>query len=139
MLCLILIYIDEEDSPQTERKRLLQKYSDKKDLNEQDQLHIRVLTLPRITNFTDFVPLGEFPGIELSYVSGAESIGDADMIVIPGSENPKESIEYIRSRGWDVEIKQLSQRGTVVLGIGSSFSLLAKTFSTAEAQEKQKA
>lgn len=130
------IYIDEEDSPQTERKRLLQKYSDKKDLNGQDQLNIRVLTLPRITNFTDFVPLGEFPGIELSYVSGAESIGDADMILVPGSENPKESIEYIRSRGWDVEIKQLSQRGTVVFGIGSSFSLLAKTFSTAEAQEK---
>jgi adenosylcobyric acid synthase len=123
------IYIDEEDSPQTERERLLQKYEvDTEHIDEQGKLVVKVLSLPRITNFTDFVPLGEFPGIKLSYVS-RENIGDADLVLIPGSENPKESIDFIRSKGWDKEIQALSEKGAVILGIGSSYPLLGKTLS----------
>ncbi len=123
------IYIDEEDSPQTERERLMQKNkSYNKDIATQGQLSVKVLNLPRITNFTDFVPLGEFPGIKLSYVS-RENIGYADLVIIPGSENPKESMEFIRSRGWDKEIRALSEKGAVILGIGSSYPLLGKTLS----------
>lgn len=123
------IYIDEEDSPQTERERLSQKYRiGNNDAAEQNQLKVKVLSLPRITNFTDFVPLGEFPGIKLSYVS-RESIADADVVLIPGSENPKESMDFIRFRGWDKEIQTLYQRGGVILGIGSSYPLLGETLS----------
>ena len=52
------------------------------------------------------------------------------MLIIPGSENPKESIEFIKSRGWDKDINRLYHKGAVVLGIGSSFALLGKTFKT---------
>ncbi|HHY71292.1 MAG TPA: hypothetical protein GX519_06565 [Thermoanaerobacterales bacterium] len=72
--------------------------------------------------------MGEFPGIKLSYVS-RENIGYADLVIIPGSENPKESMEFIRSRGWDKEIRALSEKGAVILGIGSSYPLLGKTLS----------
>jgi len=124
------IYIDEEDSPETERHRLLQKYKVHNSYTPQQKpLQAKILSLPRITNFTDFVPLGEFDGIKLSYVSGG-SIKDADIVIIPGSENPKESLEFIKSRGWDKEINMLYQNGAVILGIGSSFSLLGKTFTT---------
>lgn len=116
------IYIDEEDSPESEQQRLLQKY-------KPGTLQVKVLSLPRITNFTDFVPLGELSDINLSYVS-REAIGDADMVIIPGSENPTESMEFIRRRGWDKEIEALAKKGTVILGIGSSCLLLGKTFST---------
>lgn len=119
------IYIDEEDSPQTESKRLLQRY--KSDNKDQEQLRIKILSLPRITNFTDFVPLSEFPGVIVSYISGGEVIGEADMIVIPGSENPKESMEFIRLQGWDKEIQELSKKDVVIFGIGSSYPLLGKT------------
>lgn len=124
------IYVDEEDSPETERHRLLQKYKiHEKDIHQQRPLHIKILSLPRITNFTDFVPLGEFDDIKITYVSGGP-IEDADVVIIPGSENPIESIEFIKARGWDKEISTLCQKGAVILGIGSSFSLLGKTFTT---------
>lgn len=124
------IYIDEEDSPETERTRLLQKNVIYNDYTlQQKPLEVKILSLPRITNFTDFVPLGEFEDIKLSYVSGGP-IGDADLVVIPGSENPKESVEFIRTWGWDKEIITFYQKGAVILGIGSSFSLLGKTFTT---------
>lgn len=124
------IYIDEEDSPEAERTRLLQKNKVHNDYPlQQKPLEVKILSLPRITNFTDFVPLGEFEDIKLSYVSGGP-IGDADLVVIPGSENPKESVEFIRTWGWDKEIITFYQKGAVILGIGSSFSLLGKTFTT---------
>ncbi|AEE91650.1 Cobyric acid synthase [Tepidanaerobacter acetatoxydans Re1] len=124
------IYIDEEDSPQSEKERLMQKYdrSDNADMDKESQLKVKVLSLPRITNFTDFAPLGEFPGIQLSYVYNGP-IDDADMVLIPGSENPKESMEFIQSRGWDKEIQELSKTGVVILGMGSSYPLLGKTLS----------
>ncbi|NLZ53899.1 MAG: cobyric acid synthase [Thermoanaerobacteraceae bacterium] len=129
------IYIDEEDSPETERHRLLQKYKvHNSDIPQQKPLQAKILSLPRITNFTDFVPIGEFDGIKLSYVSGGP-IEDADIVIIPGSENPKESMDFIKSRGWDKEINLLSKNGTVILGIGSSFSLLGKTFTSSLASE----
>jgi adenosylcobyric acid synthase len=72
--------------------------------------------------------LGEFPGVELSYIS-RESIGDADLVLIPGSENPKESMEFILSRGWDKEIQDLSKKSAVIMGMGSNYPLLGETLS----------
>ena len=124
------IYIDEEDSPETERYRLLKKYKvESNESLQQKPLQVKILSLPRITNFTDFVPLAEFEGVKISYVS-VGPIEDADLLIIPGSENPKESIEFIKSRGWDKDINRLYHKGAVVLGIGSSFALLGKTFKT---------
>jgi len=124
------VYIDEEDSPEAEKYRLLEKYKVTNSATLQAKpLKVKILSLPRITNFTDFVPLAEIKDIELSYVS-VGPIEDADMVIIPGSENPKESIEFLKSRGWDKEINRLYQRGGVILGIGSSFALLGKTFTT---------
>jgi len=121
------IYIDEEDSPETEKERLLQKYNT--NVPQQKPLLAKILSLPRITNFTDFVPLSGFDSIRLSYVSGG-SIGDADIVIIPGSENPKESMDFIRSRGWDKEISVLYKNGAAILGLGSSFPLLGQSFTT---------
>jgi len=123
------IYIDEEDSPEEERQRLLKKYEDNNDTYPQQKpLQVKILSLPRITNFTDFVPLAEF-GVKLSYVSGGQ-IGEAHMVVIPGSENPKESMEFIKAKGWDKELERLHKIGAVILGVGSSFLLLGKTFTS---------
>lgn len=121
------IYIDEEDSPQAEKERLLQKYIKTDSDASRHPIIVKILTLPRITNFNDFAPLAEYPGINLSYVSQGP-IGDADMVLIPASENPKESIEFIRKREWDEEISELARKGAVIFAQGSSLPLLGRKF-----------
>lgn len=117
------IYIDEEDSPSTEALRLRQK----KDSVSINNINIKILSLPRITNFTDFAPLGEYPGVDITYIKEGKMIGEADLVIIPGSENPKESMEIIRQCGWDEEINVLLKKGSIVFGIGSGYFLLGNS------------
>lgn len=117
------IHIDEEDSLTSE---IL--ISKKNQENQKDyKLNIKVLSLPRMVNFTDFVPLEKWPGVRLSYINLEDSIGDADILIIPDSEDPFKDLDIIKKQGWDKEIEKLAQENTIIIGIGSGYSVLSKT------------
>ncbi|MDK2877789.1 MAG: adenosylcobyric acid synthase [Thermoanaerobacteraceae bacterium] len=130
------IYIDEEDSPEAEIYRMRynknhpNKVSDRNNATssmDPDKIIIKVLYLPHISNFTDFVPLAEYPGVTLSYVKKGMAIGEADMVIIPGTKNTLGDLEAIKSQGWHEEIKHLSQKGAVILGICGGYQMLGKS------------
>src|SRR6185369_3347647 len=53
-------------------------------LTNHKRMHIGVLKLPRISNFTDFDALQAEPDVLLSYVEMPEQIEGLDLIIIPG-------------------------------------------------------
>jgi len=127
------IYVDEEDSPEAEiyRMRYLKRQAkasvpDSEDLAA-DEIIIKVIYLPHISNFTDFVPLAEYPGVNLSYVKKGMAIGEADAVIIPGTKNTLGDLAAIKSQGWHEEIKELYRNGTAIVGVCGGYQMLGKS------------
>ncbi|WP_187695062.1 cobyric acid synthase [Thermosediminibacter litoriperuensis] len=114
-------YIDEEDDPGFEMYRLKLKKGFR------ESVVIKILLLPHISNFTDFVPLSNFENASIEYVRPGQVIGDADAVIIPGTKNTIGDFLKVKEWGWDEEVKELAKKGTVIVGICGGFQMLGKS------------
>ncbi len=87
-------------------------------------LKVRVLLLPRISNFTDFNPLELDDDVNLSYIRKPEELDDADLLIIPGSKNTIEDLLYLREVGWDDSLKDYVEKEGLLMGICGGFQML---------------
>ncbi len=65
----------------------------------QSGLRVAIVAYPRISNLDEFAPLQRVPGISLSWVRQAQSIAGADLLILPGSKNVAEDVEWLRKSG----------------------------------------
>ncbi len=89
-----------------------------------DALDVAVVMLPRISNFTDLDALAIEPGLGVRYVSDGASLGDPDLVVLPGTKATVADLEWLRGRGLDRAIDGARRHGTVVLGICGGYQML---------------
>jgi len=108
--------IEDEDS-------LAERFSQKKDANDRD-IDLAVIKLPHISNFTDFNALENIKGARVRYVDRAASLGNPDMIILPGSKNTIEDLMFVRESGIENEIYRLHRSGTVIFGICGGYQML---------------
>ena len=87
-------------------------------------LHVGVIRLPRISNFTDFDPLRRETDVHLSYVDRAEQLHGLDVLIIPGSKSTIADLAFLRERGLYGEIRKWSGR---IVGICGGFQMLGTT------------
>ena len=87
------------------------------------ELHIQIIRLPHISNFTDFEPLHWANGVD--YVTSADEI-KGDLIIIPGSKNTVEDLLWMRENGIEDAIIQAHREGAFVVGICGGFQMLGK-------------
>ncbi|WP_297065885.1 cobyric acid synthase, partial [Thermococcus sp.] len=87
------------------------------------KLHIQIVKLPHISNFTDFEPLHWANGVD--YVTRAEEI-KGDVIIIPGSKNTVEDLLWMRENGIEEAIIQAHREGAFVVGICGGFQMLGE-------------
>jgi len=87
------------------------------------ELHIQIVKLPHISNFTDFEPLHWANGVD--YITRAEEI-NGDLIIIPGSKNTVEDLLWMRNSGIEEAIIQAHREGSFVVGICGGFQMLGK-------------
>ena len=111
------IQIPEEDAVALEERRRMKGQADY-------LLDIAVMGFPHISNFDDFDPLKREEGVRLRYVEGNDSLGDPDLIILPGTKTTLADLEWLRGLGFDREIQALSRRGTAVLGICGGYQML---------------
>jgi len=107
--------IEDEDS-------LAERFKHKKD--NAGQINIEVLYLPHVSNFTDFDVFETQKDVNLRYVMRGESIGDPDILIIPGSKNTIEDLLYMKSNGLDEQIIRLSRKGRRIVGICGGYQIL---------------
>ncbi|WP_324735787.1 cobyric acid synthase [Thermococcus sp. SY098] len=86
-------------------------------------LHIQIIKLPHISNFTDFEPLHWANGVD--YVTKAEEI-KGDLIIIPGSKNTIEDLLWMRENGIEDAVIQAHKDGAFVVGICGGFQMLGE-------------
>ncbi|MEC4088682.1 cobyric acid synthase [Pseudoalteromonas rubra] len=91
------------------------------------EIKVAVLLLPHISNHTDFDTLRLDPKVDLRYVRHTETIGAADLVIIPGSKNVLNDLAFLRAEGWDSELRRHVRYGGKVLGICGGYQMLGNT------------
>ena len=113
------IEIAEEDSVSLERRQRMKAMTDY-------VLDIAVMGLPHISNFDDFDPLAREPGVRLRYVEGRDSLGEPDLIIIPGTKTTMADLAWLRERGFADEICRQAGSGTPVIGICGGYQMMGR-------------
>lgn len=85
------------------------------------KLHIGVLKLPRISNFTDFDPLQNEPDVLLSYVEMPDQLHGLDVLIIPGSKSTIADLYFLMERGLYDAIREFKGH---IIGICGGFQML---------------
>lgn len=98
-------------------------------VNDNAQVTIAVLVLPRICNHTDFDPLRLHPDINLIYVAPHKAIPTCELIIIPGSKQVRADLNHLIEQGWHQQIAKHLRYGGKLLGICGGYQMLGKTIS----------
>ena len=114
----VYLDIDDEDS-----------LSERLFAGDRKEIDIAVVSLPRISNFTDFSPFSRFSGISVRYVKKVFELGSPDLIIIPGTKSTISDLKWMRQTGLEAEILKQASRGTPVFGICGGLQRLGKTIS----------
>ena len=129
------IMIDDEDSVSLDKnnKELVPKDS----ISSESQIDIVVIRLPRISNFTDFDILKREKGLSVRFVDKAHSIGKPDLIILPGTKNTIDDLQFIKENGIADTVVNLEKNGTMVIGICGGYQMLGKEIKDPENAESK--
>lgn len=87
---------------------------------------IAVIRLPHISNFTDFSAFERQKGVTLRYVTTPSQLKNPDLLLIPGTKNTMDDMNWLRESGLETLILRLSEQDVPVIGICGGFQLLGK-------------
>lgn len=92
-------------------------------------LDIAVIRLPRISNYTDFLPFETVPGVNLRYVFDPQRLGRPDLIILPGTKNTRADMEFLRETGFDQKLRDAVKNGIPLFGICGGYQMLGESIS----------
>lgn len=98
----------------------------KRENGQAEKLRIVVVRLKYISNFTDFDALAQEPDVELLYSRNPSDIENADMLIVPGTKNTVQDLQFLRENGIDLSIGRAFEKGRAVVGICGGYQMLGK-------------
>ncbi|MCD1160911.1 cobyric acid synthase [Peribacillus frigoritolerans] len=87
-------------------------------------IDVAVLRFPRISNFTDVDPFFDEPGVGVRLVSSVHELGNPDLLILPGTKNTMEDLEWLKRMGLGGAIDERRKQGTMIFGICGGFQML---------------
>jgi adenosylcobyric acid synthase len=90
-------------------------------------IRIGVIALPHMANFTDFDALAFEPSVSLAFLEHPEEMAAADLLVLPGSKQTLDDLQWLDRRGLTQELRRLCEKGTPVVGICGGFQMLGSS------------
>jgi len=87
-------------------------------------LRIGVIALPHMSNFTDFDALAAEPSVALAYLEQADELPNADLLILPGSKQTLDDLEWLHRRGLAPLLKEHHARRRGIIGICGGFQML---------------
>lgn len=113
-------HIDEEDSVILGKKRVNA---------ASDKVNVAVVLLKYLSNFTDFNVLERHPQVNLFYARTPEDLGQADIVILPGSKNTLDDLLDLRKSGMARAICKARDSGKTVIGICGGYQLMGESVS----------
>ena len=124
------IDVDDEDSMSLDNRNRGAETSE-------SQIDIVIIRLPRISNFTDFDILIREKSLSVRFVEDARSIGNPNLIILPGTKNTIGDLESIKENGIADAVINLAKSGTMVIGICGGYQMLGKVILDPENAESK--
>jgi adenosylcobyric acid synthase len=90
-----------------------------------DFLRVAVVSLPRISNFTDVDALSAEPGVLVRFAVTPADLADADLVVLPGTRATVADLAWLRDRGLADAVTARARAGRPVLGICGGYQMMA--------------
>jgi adenosylcobyric acid synthase (glutamine-hydrolysing) (EC 6.3.5.10) len=133
------IKIPEEDSVPLEKRSA---GSNTQVTAENNVIDLAVISLPHISNFTDFDALENEPDVRLRYISSVEEFGRPDVLIIPGTKSTVFDLHYLKKSGIAEKIRQTFERDPFLnlIGLCGGYQMLGERIydrETTESAEKQ--
>jgi adenosylcobyric acid synthase len=85
---------------------------------------IAVIKLPHISNFTDFDPLAQLEGLQLSYLNERQPLDGFKAVILPGTKNTCSDLQWLHRTGWADAVRRYAADGGHVLGICGGYQML---------------
>jgi adenosylcobyric acid synthase len=92
----------------------------------QGEIEIGVIRLPHISNYTDFDPVEQEPGVNVRYLDHHDSVDHLDLLILPGTKNTIADLLYLQKTGLAEKIRAYATRGGRVIGICGGFQILGQ-------------
>lgn len=89
-------------------------------------LHIAVIRLPRLSNFTDFNPLDRYDQVTLQYVTDPRDLGTPDLLILPGTKDTMGDLRWLKETGFFQKIQSFAQGGGAIIGICGGYQMLCQ-------------
>ncbi len=87
---------------------------------------VAVIRLPRISNFTDLMPLESMEELNVRYVSGAAQFGSPDAVILPGSKNTIEDLLWMRQNGLEGYVLRHAKAVKPVFGSCGGYQMMGE-------------
>ncbi|NOT23860.1 MAG: cobyric acid synthase [Nitrospiraceae bacterium] len=120
--------LDQEDSFDLTRSRSIRFKS--------DFINVAVVLLPRMSNFTDFNVLDAEKDVVLRFAVLPGDLREADVVIIPGSKNTLEDLDYLITAGFSEVLESHVQRGGELVGICAGYQMLGKEITDPKGLER---
>jgi adenosylcobyric acid synthase len=94
-------------------------------------LRVAVIAFPSLSNFTDFDALRSEPSVAVRFCRKQIDLGDADVIILPGSKQTTDDLLWMRTEGLDISITKHAETG-LIAGICGGMQMLGQLISDPE-------
>lgn len=87
-------------------------------------LNVVVVTTPRLSNHTDFDALSLQSQVNVRFLKQGQALPQCDLVILGGSKNVRDDLQFIVEQGWDIQIKRHLRYGGKLIGICGGFQML---------------
>ena len=92
-----------------------------------DVLRVAAVRFPRLSNLTDLDALAAEPGVLVRFAQSPADLGDADLVVLPGTRATVADLRWLREQGLADAVVARAAAGRPVLGVCGGYQMLART------------
>lgn len=91
-----------------------------------ETVNVAVILLPRMSNFTDFNVLAAEADVALQYAKVPEDVCGADVVILPGSKQTIQDLQYVKDKGFVPAVTSHVQARREMVGVCGGFQMLGK-------------
>ncbi len=111
---------------------------ERKQTNQNAEIEIAIIKLPRISNFSDLDPFLSDSTIQTRWIEPGQDIGKPDVLIIPGSKQTIKDLESLNKTGLSNQIKNYAKNGGNIFGICGGLQMLGESLDDPYKQESIK-
>jgi adenosylcobyric acid synthase len=91
-----------------------------------EMLRIGVVHYPFRSNFTDFDPFFQEPGVEVRYITDPALLDRCHVICLPGTKQTMNDLDWLRQYGFEQAIQERVRAGAFLVGLCGGYQMLGE-------------